>query len=130
MSKYMFLPCLVLSKPAWKLDLTSGFNTTDKIGFNHADDTIKIAESTLTCKCFVMSCLVLSKHAWKLDLTSGWNTTDKIGFNNAVYTTEISESTLTSKCLVLSCHVLSCLVEICMKIRSNKWFKYYWQDWI
>ena len=27
-----------------KLDLTSGLNTTDKIGFSHAVDTIEISE--------------------------------------------------------------------------------------
>ena len=85
---------IVLSKHAWKLDLTSGLNTTDMIGFDHAVDTIEISESTLTCKCLVLSCLVLSclvlsKHAWKLDLTSGLNTTDKIGFNHAVDAIEI-----------------------------------------
>ena len=79
-----------MSKHAWKLDLTSGFNTADKIGFNHAVYTMEISESTLTCKCLVLSCLGLSKHAWKLDLTSGLNTTDKIGFNHAVDTIEIS----------------------------------------
>ena len=35
------------------LDLTSGLNTTDKIGFIHAVDTIEISESTLTCKSLV-----------------------------------------------------------------------------
>ena len=39
-----FLKKIVLSKQAWKLDLTSGLNTTDMIGFNHAVDTIKISE--------------------------------------------------------------------------------------
>ena len=52
--------CLVLSKNAWILDQTSGLNTTDKIGFNHAVDTIEISDSTLTCKCFFLSGLVLS----------------------------------------------------------------------
>ena len=45
-----------LFQHAWKLDLISGLNTTDNIGFNHAVDTIEISESTLTCKCLVLSC--------------------------------------------------------------------------
>ena len=114
----IFCQKIVLSKHAWKLDLTSGLNTTDKIGFNHAVDTIEISESTLTCKCLVLSCLVLSKHAWQLDLTSGLNTTDMIVFNHAVDTIEISESTLTCKCLVLSCLVLSCLVLSCQNMHE------------
>ena len=72
----------------------------------------------------------MSKHACKLDLTSGLNTADKIEFSHAVDTNGISESTFTCKCLVLSCLVLSCLFQTCLKIRSYKWFKYYWQDWI
>ena len=47
------MSCLVLSKHAWKLDPTSGLNTTDMIGFNHAVNTIEISESTLTYKCLV-----------------------------------------------------------------------------
>ena len=49
-----------MSKHAWKLDLTSGLNNTDKIGFIHAVYTIEISDSTLTCKCIVLSGLVLS----------------------------------------------------------------------
>ena len=91
---------LVLSKNAWKLDRTSGLNTTGKIGFYHAVNTIEISYSTLTSKCFALSGLVLSKNAWNLNITSGLNTTDKIGFIHAVDTIEVSESTLPCKCLV------------------------------
>ena len=49
---------IVLSKHAGKLDLTSGLNTTDNIGFNCAVDTSEMSESTLTCKCLVVSRLV------------------------------------------------------------------------
>ena len=41
-----FCQQIVESKHAWKLYLTSGLNITDKIGFNHAVDTIDISEST------------------------------------------------------------------------------------
>ena len=83
-----------MSKNAWKLELTSGLQTTDKIGFNHAVGTIVISNKVL-----------LAKVLWSNTLNneqfpgSGLDTTDKFGFNHAVDTIVISNKVLIAQVL-------------------------------